>query len=133
MHFIKRLEIRWRDMDGFGHVNNSTYLTYFEEARDEYFTGVLGDTVHGVVVRKVEVEFISGLTQEDDHVDVHVQVERIGTSSVSTHEWITAVSDGRLAADAHSVMVHTDAGRRASERWSDRDRGLLEALTVDGS
>jgi acyl-CoA thioester hydrolase len=128
MHFIKRIEIRWRDMDGFGHVNNSTYLTYFEEARDEYFTGVLGDTVHGVVVRKIEVEFISGLTQEDDQVDVHVQVERIGTSSVSTHEWITAVSDGRLAADAHSVMVHTDAGRRASERWSDGDRALLEAL-----
>jgi acyl-CoA thioester hydrolase len=128
MHFIKRIEIRWRDMDGFGHVNNSTYLTYFEEARDEYFTGVLGDTVHGVVVRKIEVEFISGLTQDDDHVDVHVQVERVGTSSVSTHEWITAVSDGRLAADSHSVMVNTDAGRRASAAWSDRDRRLLEGL-----
>jgi acyl-CoA thioester hydrolase len=128
MHFIKRIEIRWRDMDGFGHVNNSTYLTYFEEARDEYFTGVLGDTVHGVVVRKIEVEFISGLTQDDDRVDVHVQVERVGTSSVSTHEWITAVSDGRVAADAHSVMVHTDAGRRASEGWSDGDRALLEEL-----
>jgi len=128
MHFIKRIEIRWRDMDGFGHVNNSTYLTYFEEARDEYFTGVLGDTVHGVVVRKIEVEFISGLAQDDDHVDVHVQVERVGTSSVSTHEWITAVSDGRLAADAHSVMVHTDAGRRASAPWSDGDRRLLEGL-----
>jgi acyl-CoA thioester hydrolase len=128
MHFIKRIEIRWRDMDGFGHVNNSTYLTYFEEARDEYFTGILGDTVHGVVVRKIEVEFISGLTQDDDQVDVHVQVERVGTSSVSTHEWITAVSDGRMAADAHSVMVHTDAGRRASEAWSDGDRSLLEAL-----
>lgn len=128
MHFIKRIEIRWRDMDGFGHVNNSTYLTYFEEARDEYFTGILGDTVHGVVVRKIEVEFISGLTQDDDRVDVHVQVERVGTSSVSTHEWITAVSDGRVAADAHSVMVHTDAGRRASEGWSDGDRALLEEL-----
>jgi acyl-CoA thioester hydrolase len=131
MHFIKRIEIRWRDMDGFGHVNNSTYLTYFEEARDEYFTGVLGDTVHGVVVRKIEVEFISGLTQDDDHVDVHVQVERVGSSSVSTHEWITAVSDGRLAADAHSVMVHTNSGRQASEAWSDGDRALLEGLLRD--
>jgi len=118
-------------MDGFGHVNNSTYLTYFEEARDEYFTGVLGDTVHGVVVRKIEVEFISGLTQDDDHVDVHVQVERVGSSSVSTHEWITAVSDGRLAADARSVMVHTNSGRQASEAWSDGDRALLEGLLRD--
>ena len=31
----KVVEIRWRDMDNFGHVNNSCYLTYLEEARDE--------------------------------------------------------------------------------------------------
>ncbi len=38
MHAVKRIEIRWRDLDGFAHVNNSTYLTYLEEARDEFFT-----------------------------------------------------------------------------------------------
>ena len=52
-HFTKRIEIRWRDLDGFAHVNNSTYLTYLEEARDEFLTGVLGDTVHRVVVRRI--------------------------------------------------------------------------------
>lgn len=27
------IPIRWYDMDAFGHVNNSVYLTYFEQAR----------------------------------------------------------------------------------------------------
>ena len=41
--FTKRCEIRWRDMDAFQHVNNSVYLTYLEETRDEWFLEVLGN------------------------------------------------------------------------------------------
>ena len=39
----KRVEIRWRDIDAFGHVNNAVYLTYFEEARDEWMEKVEAD------------------------------------------------------------------------------------------
>ena len=30
-------------MDAFNHVNNSVYLTYLEETRDEWFLEVLGN------------------------------------------------------------------------------------------
>ena len=43
----KRIEIRWRDMDAFRHVNNSVYLTYLEETRDEWFLAVLGNVDRG--------------------------------------------------------------------------------------
>ena len=56
---IKRIEIRWRDLDGFGHVNNSTYLTYLEEARDQHLTDVLGEAVRRTVIRRLEIDFIS--------------------------------------------------------------------------
>ena len=75
----KRIEIRWRDLDGFGHVNNSTYLTYLEEARDQYLTDLLGETVHRVVIRRIEIDFVSGLTQDDDYVDVDVRLTGVGT------------------------------------------------------
>lgn len=29
--------VRWRDLDAYNHVNNSVYLTYFEEARIAYY------------------------------------------------------------------------------------------------
>jgi acyl-CoA thioester hydrolase len=114
---VKRIEIRWRDMDGFGHVNNSTYLTYLEEARDQYLTDLLGETVHRVVIRRVEIDFVSGLTQDDDYVDVEVRLTSVGTSSLTLDERIVSVADGRVAATAQTVMVHTDEGRTASAPW----------------
>ncbi|MEA2268861.1 MAG: acyl-CoA thioester hydrolase, partial [Solirubrobacteraceae bacterium] len=38
----KRIEIRWRDVDNYGHVNNAVYLTYLEEVRDEWLLSVIG-------------------------------------------------------------------------------------------
>jgi acyl-CoA thioester hydrolase len=124
---VKRVEIRWRDLDGFGHVNNSTYLTYLEEARDQYLTDLLGEAVHRVVIRRIEIDFISGLTQDDDHVDVTVRLIRVGTSSLTLDEEIVSTADGRVAATATSVMVLTDASRTASEPWPAQQRSALEA------
>ena len=128
MSFVKRVEIRWRDMDGFGHVNNAVYLTYMEEARDELFTELLGDVVHRMVLRHTSVDFRSGLVQEDDMVDVAVDVVRIGSSSVTTRETITAVSDGRTAMVAESVMVHCDERRSEAAPFPDEPRRLLEGI-----
>src|SRR3954465_6198152 len=77
---IKRIEIRWRDLDGFGHVKNSTYLTYLEEGRDQYLTAAPAQAVHRTVIRHIEVDFVSGLTQEDDYVDVDVSLTGVGSS-----------------------------------------------------
>jgi acyl-CoA thioester hydrolase len=124
---IKRIEIRWRDLDGFGHVNNSTYLTYLEEARDQHLTDVLGDAVHRTVIRRLEIEFVSGLTQADDYVDVDVRLTGVGTSSVTLEERIVSVLDGRVAATAKTVMVHTDDSRTASAPWPLSSRDAIDA------
>jgi len=124
---VKRIEIRWRDLDGFGHVNNSTYLTYLEEARDQHLTDVLGEAVHRTVIRRLEIDFISGLTQEDDYVDVDVRLTGVGTSSVTLEERIVSVLDGRVAATAKTVMVHTDDSRTTSAPWPDASRDAIDA------
>jgi acyl-CoA thioester hydrolase len=126
---VKRIEIRWRDMDGFGHVNNSTYLTYLEEARDQFLTDLLGETVHRIVIRRIEIDFVSGLTQDDDHVDVDVRLTGVGTSSLTLAEQIVSVADGRVAATANTVMVHTDDSRTASAPWPAAARTVLGAST----
>ncbi len=38
----KRIEIRWRDVDAYQHVNNAVYATYLEECRDEWVEQALG-------------------------------------------------------------------------------------------
>ncbi|HET7429096.1 MAG TPA: thioesterase family protein [Gaiellales bacterium] len=124
----KRIEIRWRDLDGFGHVNNAVFLTYFEEARDEFYTGLLAwETVNRMVLRHTTVDFRRSLVQSDDHVDVTLRVLRLGTSSVVTEETISSVATGEIAAVAESVMVHCDAARERAEPFPAEARALLEA------
>jgi acyl-CoA thioesterase FadM len=33
----KRIDLRWRDLDAYGHVNQAVYLTFAEEVLDSWF------------------------------------------------------------------------------------------------
>jgi acyl-CoA thioester hydrolase len=124
----RRVPIRWRDLDGFGHVNNAVYLTYAEEARDAFFKALLDRaTVERLVLRRVEADYLSPLTQEDGAVLVEVALQRIGGSSIVTSERIVAASDGRLAASLTSIAVHTNERADATQPLPSPARALLEA------
>ena len=114
----KRIEIRWRDLDAFGHVNHVVFLTYLEESRDEWLGGTLGDPerVWDWVVAHVEVDYRRELGLADDTVIATCRLARIGRSSVSTHEEVRT-ADGMLAAEASAVLV-------ARDRESGRSRPL---------
>lgn len=124
LSFTKRCEIRWRDMDAFRHVNNSVYLTYLEETRDEWFLEVLsnGLLLNDFVLARCAIDFRSPLTQDDGEVDVQIRCTRVGTSSVTMAERISSVRDGRLAAEAESVVVHTDPTTGKSRPLTDEIR-----------
>jgi acyl-CoA thioester hydrolase len=126
----KVVPIRWRDMDGFDHVNNAVYLNYLEEGRDAWLANaVVGTevTFNEFVVRHVSIDFISALTQEDGGAVVEVTVESVGGSSITLRETVHAESDGRLAASARGVLVHTTPDHAASQRLPDALRARLEA------
>jgi len=124
----RRVEIRWRDMDAYGHVNNSVYLTYLEWARDEWIQGVLGSVsdTWDFVLAHVEIDFRSELTQDDGEVAVRCGLDRVGTSSIRTREEIRK-RDGSLSAEAASVIVPRDPETKRSRRLNDQERELLEA------
>ena len=56
--FSTTIRVRWGDCDAFGHVNNASYLTYFEEARIDYWKAVVPDVPFtGMAIVHVEVDF----------------------------------------------------------------------------
>ena len=117
----KQIEIRWRDLDAYRHVNNAVYATYLEECRDEFIDTVLagiGDAWDYVLAR-VAIDYRRELTQEDDTVVVRCTVERIGTSSITLREEIRT-RDGELSAEAEAVLV-------ARDQKTGRSRPLTEA------
>ena len=129
----KHIEIRWRDQDPYGHVNNAVYLTYLEEVRDEWLERVLGDSgdAWGYVTARVAIDFRRELTQDDDAIVARLWLTRIGTSSVTTREEIVTVG-GELAAEAEAVLVARDTETGRSRPLSDAERAALER-ELDGA
>jgi acyl-CoA thioester hydrolase len=128
MRHDKRIEIRWRDVDAYRHVNNAVYATYLEECRDEWPERALageGDPWDFVLAR-VAIDFREELTQEDDEVVVSVTLERIGTASLTLREEIRK-RDGTLSAEAEAVLVARDRERGRSRPLTGDER---EALTA---
>jgi len=123
----KQIEIRWRDQDAYGHVNNAVYLTYLEEVRDEWLERALGDSgdAWGYVTARVAIDFRRELTQDDDAIVARLWLTRIGTSSVTTQEEIVTVG-GELAAEAEAVLVARDTETGRSRPLSDPERVALE-------
>lgn len=124
----KQVEIRWRDCDAFGHVNNAVYATYLEECRDEWLEQALGDAagIWDFVLARVAIDFRHELVQSDEAVVVAVRLVRIGSSSLTLREEVRTLA-GRLAAEAEAVLVarDPDTGRSRPLLATERD-----ALTV---
>lgn len=123
----RRIEIRWRDVDAYGHVNNAVYLTYLEEARDAWSAEVLGkvaDTWHFVLAR-VAIDYKRELTLDDGAVLVRCELESVGRSSVRTREEIRTL-DGRVSAVAASVIVPRDPELARSRPLTEEERVALE-------
>jgi acyl-CoA thioester hydrolase len=128
MEHEKEIEIRWRDLDSFGHVNHVVFLTYLEEARDEWLGRALGspDDVWSYVVARIEIDYRRELRLDDDVVVARCRLERIGNSSITTRESIST-RGGELAAETSAVLVARDEETGRSRRIHQRERTAFEA------
>ena len=121
----KEIEIRWRDLDPYGHVNHAVFLTYLEEVRDEWLMTAVGDDALGYVVARVEIDYRRELTQKDDRVVARIRLDSLGTSSVRTVEELVVSDSRELAAEAKAVLVACDENHRPRP-LTDDERAVLE-------
>jgi acyl-CoA thioester hydrolase len=123
--FERSVDVRWRDADSLGHVNHAVFLTYLEEGRDAFFSQTLGSDPIYVVVR-LEVDLRAEVRLADRRVTVRIEVERLGTTSLTTRETIV-VPSGEVAAQALVVTVRWDPANREPIPFSESERKQLES------
>jgi acyl-CoA thioester hydrolase len=123
--FEHEVTVRWRDVDALDHVNHAVFLTYLEEGRDAFYTRMLGADPSYVVVR-LEVDLRAEVRYPDRRVTVRIEVDRVGTTSLTTRETIVTPA-GETAADARVVTVRWDAERHKPVPWTDAHRARLTA------
>jgi acyl-CoA thioester hydrolase len=118
-----RVQMRWRDLDGLGHVNHTVVLTYLEEGRDAFLKrhGIRRDEY---VVGRCSVDFRSEIDPSFESVTVQCAVRELGRSSVTTSERILD-HDGQVVVDAEFALVLWDPEQRTSRPISDTERSSL--------
>ncbi len=103
-------EIRFVDMDAMGHVNNSVYFTYLEQARIDFFKQLRYEkwdwVEEGVVVAKNELNYILPVFYGDD-IEIETHCSQLGNKSLTLTSRIMRQSDqGRvMCAEGHCVLV----------------------------
>jgi acyl-CoA thioester hydrolase len=128
--FEKRIDIRWRDLDAYGHVNNAVYLTYAEEVIDAWIRETLSlppGTVWDYVTARAALDYRSELRQTDLAAVGTVTLARLGTKSVTTSIELRT-PDGRLAAEIEIVAVAIDREHGGSRVLTATERAAFADL-----
>ena len=150
--FSHRIEVRFRDCDPMGHVNNAVYLTYLEQARLAQWRDLWGfgrapeappvvvpsagsspaavpaeaAKVPGVILARTEVDYRIP-ARYGDVLEVRIGLAAVGRTSF-TYDYEILDTQGSIVATARSVQVMYDYAAGRSVPIPDGIRRLFDAL-----
>jgi len=125
------VQMRWRDLDGLGHVNHTVVLTYLEEGRDA-FLKACGIRRDEYVVGRCSVEFRGEIDPAFEAVTVQCAVRELGNKSLTTSERIVH-DNGEALVEAEFALVLWDPERRTSRPITDEERASLAGSGKEGA
>lgn len=124
---VEHIAIRWGDMDAMGHVNNTVYFRFMEQARIGWFEALMprGEAWKGtgIVIANASCNFKRAMGYPGI-VDVKVYTAPPGGSSVVT--FYELVIDGDLYADGAATVVFVDMARQKPVRIPETIRARLQ-------
>lgn len=114
--FSHPIEVRFRDCDPLGHVNNAAYLTYLEQARLFYWRSLWGFGLEGnererrsrpgVIMARAEIDYRLP-AHYGQTLEVRIDLAAIGKTSF-TYDYEIVDEEERVIASARTVQVMYD-------------------------
>ena len=124
-----RQAIRWGDMDMLGHVNNTSYFRYFEQARIEWVYGLQGPAAAfsgtGPVIVNASCTFLEPLVYPGD-IEVRMYLGEPGRTSVGSYYDLSM--QGKKYAEGAAKMVWIDIASGRSVPLPEAVAAPLRAL-----
>ena len=126
------VQVRFKDLDAMGHVNNAVYFTYFELGREAYMAavdcpefgfGAIFDRFP-FILAEIHCQYRRPIMM-DDAATIHIRVERFGTKSWGFDYLLTRDADGAPLATGRSTQVFFDYRDRTTQPVP---RGFIEAV-----
>lgn len=112
------IEVRFRDLDVFGHVNNGVIFTFIETARIRYLVDLGIRLPHAnwndiaFILAHINCDFKKPILYQQT-VEVGTRMAEISRSSLKLEHRIEA--DGELAAEGYGILVHYDYTTKRSQ------------------
>ena len=103
-------QIRFSDVDRFGHVNNSVYFSLYDLAKTTYVKDVLGNvdwSKQGIVVANINANFFSPVFFYDD-IQIETSIVHLGNKSFTLLQRAVLSSTGEVKCECQTVMVLYD-------------------------
>lgn len=126
---IERIPIRWGDMDAMGHVNNTVYFRFMEQARISWFDRLVPEEdawqSTGIVIANASCNYKRAITYPGT-VEVRLYVAPPGGASVATTYELRVDADPEPYADGAAVVVFIDMKTQRSKRIPPGIRERLE-------
>ncbi len=122
--------MRWSDMDAYGHVNNTAYLAYLEQARVSMFVDRYDSSFSGgTVVQHHEITYLRPVVYHPEPLRLELWVDQIRAASFRV---LYDVYDRELlAAKASTTLVTFDFTTDRPRRITPEERAIL-ATHLDG-
>lgn len=133
--FSTAVQVRFRDTDAMGHVNNAVYASYLELARMEYWakaTGVTDFRLCGLILARLEIDYRAP-AELDTPLTLWARVSELRGSSFLMEYRLEETGTGRLLAEARSVQVCYDYDAKKVRRVPDALRGQILAFEKPGT
>ena len=122
-HHILPIQLRFNDVDQFGHVNNTVYFSFYDLGKTDYFQTVCPHVDwgrDGVVVVHIETDFLAQI-RATEPIAVETAVTAIGTKSFDLLQRAINTQTGEIKCICRSVMVAFNLLQRESkpldEEW----------------
>ncbi len=126
---VTRMPIRWGEMDAYGHVNNTIYFRYMEQARVEWLEGLdieVRPGGLGPVIINASCTFLMPMNYPGT-VEVRTFVGAVGRSSIQTYVEMRIEGDEAVYAEGASKVVWMDTQTGKSVPLPDHVRAAVEA------
>ncbi|MFY9317189.1 MAG: thioesterase family protein [Burkholderiales bacterium] len=130
---VERIPIRWGDMDAMGHVNNTVYFRFMEQARISWFAALMPEKEAwkstGIVIVNASCNYKRAMAYPGT-VEVKLYVGEPGGSSAPTFYELRVDADPEPYADGSAVVVFVDMAQQKPVRIPEGIRERLLAAKV---
>lgn len=112
-----RRTVAWNETDAAGHNHFSAAFRWMEEAEHRLYRclGFSADMVDRVPRVHIDIDYKDRL-YFGQVIDVHVGVEKVGSSSCTFAFWVTE-EDGTVAMSGTYVIVHAASNTQGAAPW----------------